>query len=313
MSDSFEDYLNEIGRYPLLTPAQEIELSRQVSAMVELRDRDDKAYTPEELRSIRVGTKAKEKMIRHNLRLVVYVTRRYWGRQKYQSLELNDFIQEGALGLDRAAEMFDYTKGYKFSTYAYWWIKQAMRRAIDNKERMIRIPVHATERTIAIKRFTEAYKKEHSRNPSFQEIASGIGTTVDWVQFLLDRTQTHASLDATMGNENETIISLIPDPQTVDRDALYEEIEEPNHHAIIESSLQLLSERERTAIILRYGLNGDCPATMQAIGDHFGISRERSRQILLTATNRLKGHARRLARQPPPHALPQADSMEAAA
>lgn len=315
MSDSLETYLNELGRYPLLTPAQEIELSRQVRKMVALRDREDKNYTQEEERYIKIGLKAKAKLIRHNMRLVVHVCRKYWGRTKFHGLEMCDFVQEGAIGLDRAAEMFDGTLGYKFSTYAYWWIKQALRRAIDNKERLIRLPVHITEKMLAIQRFTEQYRKEHQRAPSFEEIAAHIEMNVDWVELILARVSTHTSLDVPIGSENDSCIgAFIPDPKTIDQDQVYEDLEAPKLHELIEAGLHCLDPRERETIILRYGLSGDYQlAPMSKIGERLGISRERARQILTRALMRLRSHTRRLASQPAPYSDQQAGTLRTAA
>lgn len=313
--DSLEVYLNELGRYPLLTPAQEIELSRQVRKMVALRDREDKTYTQDEERAIKIGLKAKAKLIRHNMRLVVHVCRKYWGRTKFYGLEMCDFVQEGALGLDRAAEMFDGTLGYKFSTYAYWWIKQALRRAIDNKERLIRLPVHITEKMLAIQRFTEQYRKDHQRTPSLEEIAAHIEMNVEWVELILARVNTHTSLDVPVGTENESNIgAFIADPTTVDIDQVYENLETPKLHALIEAGLHCLEKRERETIILRYGLGGDYQlASMAKIGEHLGISRERARQILTRALMKLRNHARRLANQPFPRSHEHAGTWGAAA
>lgn len=169
MHDSVKAYLNEISRYPLLTPAQEIELSRQVNAMQSLREVHDP--TPAQKRVIKRGERAKRDLINSNLRLVVHLAKQYTHRLSGTGLELMDLVQEGAFGLTRAVELFDSTKGYKFSTYAYWWVRQAITRGIDTKERLIRVPQHSLETVYKATKFQKTFMQQHGRLPSLQEMA----------------------------------------------------------------------------------------------------------------------------------------------
>ena len=158
--DSFADYLKEIGRYPLLTPSQEIELSRQAQRYIELRDTEGKPATPQEHRQYRVGKRAFDKMMTSNLRLVVNIAKKFVGRAGH-TYGIMDLIQEGCIGLHRAVELFDSSRGYKFSTYSYWWIRQAICRGIDTSDRTIRIPIHALEKLHRLMKLREAYRKEN--------------------------------------------------------------------------------------------------------------------------------------------------------
>lgn len=287
--DSLTQYFDEIGRYPLLTAFQEIELARQIRRMVELRDRESKRYTKAEKRALKLGAKAKEKLMRHNLRLVVYVARKFCSRLHTTHMEMADYIQEGALGLARACEMFDHTKGYKFSTYAYWWIKQSLRRANDNQSRIIRLPVHITERLVAIHRFKEAFQVEHQRAPTLAEVAAEIEVSEEWTRVMLDRCRPTTSLDTLLTDSDMKIIEVIADPNCYTIDEMYEEISNQELSKNLHEQLAMLSEREREAVIMRFGLEpGADVATLDTIGKRLGVSRERSRQIVKTATMKIR-------------------------
>lgn len=300
--DSLGTYLDEIGRYPLLTAFQEIELSRQIRRMVELRDRENKRYTKAERRALTIGQKAKEKLMRHNLRLVVHIVRKFCGTMKYEGMEMSDFVQEGSLGLARACEMFDGTKGYKFSTYAYWWIKQSLRRAVDNKARIVRLPVYATEKMFAIRRFTERYRSETGKTPTLSQIAAHIEMSEDWVKLLMQRCAGTTSLDAKVGHSGEIdMLTSVPDPSTADLDARYDEIEMEELRKHLQTGLSLLPERERQIFVMRYGIDSNYEImSLDKIGKHFGFCRERSRQLLMRATNNLRVKTRQLANELPP-------------
>ncbi|MEB3277048.1 MAG: sigma-70 family RNA polymerase sigma factor [Cyanobacteriota bacterium] len=300
--DSLGCYLDEIGRYPLLTAFQEIELSRQIRLMLDLQARENKHYTKREQRSIKIGMKAKEKLMRHNLRLVVHIARRFCVQNRHESMDMADFIQEGALGLARACEMYDGTKGYKFSTYAYWWIKQALRRAVDNKSRTIRLPVHATEKIYAIRRFSESYHIENGKYPTVSQIAKHIEMTEEWVKLLMQRWCTTSSLDAAMGKNGDlSITDIIPDPNTVDMDERYAEMELDELSVHLSAGMQALPERERQIVMMRYGIGNDGKqATLDQIGKKLGFCRERSRQLLKRATTKLQVTTRKLAHNPAP-------------
>ena len=190
-ADAMRDYLEAISRYPLLTTQQEIQLARKIAQYMELRDNPNP--TPAEQRLIKAGLKARATMVNCNLRLVVHIAKRYTARIK--SMDLIDLCQEGSIGLQRAAEKFDASRGYKFSTYAYWWIRQSLKRAIDSKERMIKIPIHMIDRTFKALQIETEYMKEHGRKPSKTELAEVMGLTLDQLLLLVDCNAAHQSLD----------------------------------------------------------------------------------------------------------------------
>lgn len=300
--DSTGFFLDSIARYPLLTAAQEIELSRQIARMIELRDSGKKKFTKAEQRTMKIGQRAKTKLMRHNIRLVVHIARRFHCKGVHESMEMMDFVQEGIIGLDRAAERFDGTKGYKFSTYAHWWIKQALRRAVDNKARMIRVPVHAMDKIHEIYRFTEEYLLEHDAYPTIAQIAEKIEMTEEWVRLLMERAKGTSSLDIQIGHSEEiSLAGSIPDPASLDLDSQYDDLDTNEMWQHVKAGIERLPERERDVVVMRYGLDSDFAIhTLQEIGERYGWCRERSRQLLNRATNRLKNQASRFAHQEPP-------------
>lgn len=315
MADTFGDFLNEVGRYPLLIPSQEIELSRQIKAMIELRDREDKTYTKKEQRTIAIGRRARQKLIRHNLRLVIYIARRFANASKVESLEMQDLVQEGVIGLTRATEIFDGTKGYKFATYAFWWIKQAIRRAIDNQARVMRLPAHANERIYAIRKYTDQYYAETGTYPSIEQICEKVKLTSETVRLYLERSAPVASLDVTRGKDNDLdFTSCIADPNTVGENDAYSAIDEEVEYSELQICLEALSEREREVVLMRYGIGPYArQATLNEIGEHFGFCRERSRQILMRAERSMRVKASKLARKPSPHLSESSMSYRSAA
>ena len=185
-------YLTTIGREPLLTPAEEIELGNQVQTMMRLVEEERDDYSTHERKIIKIGRRSKERMMRANLRLVVSVAKKYQGK----GLELLDLIQEGSLGLERAVEKFDPTRGYKFSTYAFWWIRQSMTRAIACQSRTIRLPVHLSERLTTIRKVSLELAHKLGAMPSRQEIAVAIAMPLEELDSLLRQSLTTSSLDA---------------------------------------------------------------------------------------------------------------------
>ena len=201
-SDPVSWYLATIGRIPLLTPAEEIELGNQVQAMMALtedgsREFEDGELTTAQRRLLRIGRRAKERMMKANLRLVVSVAKKYQGK----GLELLDLIQEGSLGLERAVEKFDPTRGYKFSTYAFWWIRQSMTRAIACQSRTIRLPVHLSERLTTIRKVSLDLAHKLGAMPSRVEIAEAMDIPLDELDSLLRQALTTSSLDAPINGE----------------------------------------------------------------------------------------------------------------
>lgn len=209
--DSIQAYLNEIGRYPLLTKAQEIHLGTQVQALIVILEKDESTYTSEDRIAIKIGNRAKAKFIKCNLRLVVNVARKYV--RQCNTLDFMDLIQEGNFGLVRAIEKFDPTRGYAFSTYAYWWIRQAIQRAIQANDCCIRLPVGVYESVHKVKRAIEDLSKRLGREPTVQEIAQEIDAKVEDVRSAIEAPRMLVSLDKVIGDHEGSgaIIDVIED------------------------------------------------------------------------------------------------------
>jgi RNA polymerase primary sigma factor len=259
-ADALQLFLNEIGRYPLLTAAQEVELAKRIE---------------------RGDIRAKEQMINSNLRLVVSIAKHYQGH----GLSLLDLIQEGIIGLIRAAEKFDWRKGFKFSTYATWWIKQAVQRGVANKARTIRIPVHVIEREQKVLRAERELAARHERTPTDDEIAAHSKLTLKHVREVHAAARAVASLDKPVGEEDsaqfgDLFASEQPRPE--------EEVEVELTEAALRRAVADLPEREQAIVKLRYGLDGDPePKSLEEIGRIMGITRERVRQLEAEALRRL--------------------------
>jgi len=254
-----ERYLQEIGRVPLLSEEEEQELARRLRAGDE---------------------EAKERFIRANLRLVVSIARRYSG----YGLPLLDLIQEGNVGLLRAVERFDPEKGYKFSTYATWWIRQAIARALAEQGRTIRLPEHVIELIQKINEAEEGFLKEQGRRPTLEELAVLLDLPLEKVRQAKEAAAYPLSLEAPLGEREETLGDLLGEegpspPEEIAKELLLSELEE---------SLKELPERERQILELRYGLEGQEPRTLEEIGRILGISRERVRQLEEQALERLR-------------------------
>jgi RNA polymerase primary sigma factor len=251
-TDSLQLFLKDIGKVPLLTAAQEVELAKRI-------ERGDHG--------------AKQAMVEANLRLVVSIAKRY----RNQGLPFLDLIQEGTIGLVRAAEKFDYRKGFKFSTYATWWIRQAVARAIADKGRTIRMPVHVVEKLNRIMRSERKLRAERGREPSIEEIARDVDMTTDEVEQIRRSAQTPVSLEKPVGDDDESEFGhFLAD----DSAPLPEELAETTlQREALRNILGALSERERKVLELRYGLDGHQPRTLDEVGRAFNVTRERIRQI----------------------------------
>jgi RNA polymerase primary sigma factor len=251
-TDSLQLFLKEIGRVPLLTAAQEVELAKRI-------ERGDDA--------------AKRHMVEANLRLVVSIAKRY----RNQGLPFLDLIQEGTIGLVRAAEKFDYRRGFKFSTYATWWIRQAVARALADKARTIRMPVHVVEKLNRITRAERKLRTEYHRDPTPEEIATELGLEVDEVTAILRSAQTPISLEKPVGDDEESEFGhfLQDDSAPAPDEAADLSMRKESLRRILES----LSYRERRVLELRYGLDGQHPRTLDEVGRAFNVTRERIRQI----------------------------------
>jgi RNA polymerase primary sigma factor len=289
-SDPISWYLSTIGRVPLLTPAEEIELGNQVQAMMRLTEEErDHDYSDKEKKTIRVGRRSKERMMKANLRLVVSVAKKYQGK----GLELLDLIQEGSLGLERAVEKFDPTRGYKFSTYAFWWIRQSMTRAIACQSRTIRLPVHLSERLTAIRKVSLELAHKLGAMPSRKEIAEAMDMPIDELDSLLRQALTTSSLDAPVnGEEGRSFLGdLIADSSQAEP---LDQVERGMHHEQLGRWLSHLTDQERQVLELRFGLEGEERHTLAEIGRMLDVSRERVRQVELKALRKLRHLTRRM-------------------
>ncbi len=298
--DSIRVYLQEIGRIRLLRPDEEIELARKIADLLQLEEiaaqfESDHGRQPDTKewaalvempvikfrRRLMLGRRAKEKMVQSNLRLVVSIAKKYMNR----GLSFQDLIQEGSLGLIRAAEKFDHEKGYKFSTYATWWIRQAITRAIADQSRTIRLPVHLYETISRIKKTTKTLSQEFGRKPTEEEIAESMEMTIEKLRFIAKSAQLPISLETPIGKEEDSrlgdfIEADIENPeQDVAKNLLREDLE---------GVLATLSPRERDVLRLRYGLDDGRMKTLEEIGQIFDVTRERIRQIEAKALRKLR-------------------------
>jgi RNA polymerase primary sigma factor len=277
-SDLVRIYLREIGRVPLLTAEEEVELAKSIEAGLFAEEKVARAaiITPGEGTDLellaRDGVRAKQRLIEANLRLVVSIAKRYVGR----GMLFLDLIQEGNLGLIRAVEKFDYTKGYKFSTYATWWIRQAITRAIADQARTIRIPVHMVETINKLVRVQRQLHQDLGREPSPEEIGTEMGLSAERVVEIQRVAQEPVSLQSPIGEEESDLGDFIEDADAVVpiEAAAFILLQDQ-----LEDILGTLSDREQRIIQLRFGLTDGHPRTLEEVGREFGVTRERIRQI----------------------------------
>ncbi len=281
--DPVRMYLKEIGKVPLLTAAEEIDLAMKIEAGVaataELEKAEEEGIEIERrerrrlTRVEQVGIDAKQQLIEANLRLVVSIAKRYVGR----GMLFLDLIQEGNLGLIRAVEKFDYTKGFKFSTYATWWIRQAITRAIADQARTIRIPVHMVETINKLVRIQRQLLQELGRDPSPEEIGEKMGLTAERVREIQKISQEPVSLETPIGEEEDSQLGdfIEDDAAIVPPDAASFSMLQEQLSKVLDG----LAERERKVISLRFGLEDGHPHTLEEVGRQFGVTRERIRQI----------------------------------
>ncbi|RMG05929.1 MAG: RNA polymerase sigma factor, RpoD/SigA family [Cyanobacteria bacterium J055] len=301
-ADTVRSYLHEIGRVPLLTHEQEIVFGKQVQKMVKLLEaREVLAETIDrepthaewaqavkldeiQLRQIvSQGQRAKQRMIEANLRLVVAIAKKYQKR----NMELLDLIQEGTLGLERGVDKFDPKRGYKFSTYAYWWIRQAITRAIAQQARTIRLPIHITEKLNKIKRVQRELTQQWGRSPNSVEIAKALELEPAQIREFLTLSRQPISLDLRVGDNQDTEL----------QDLLEDETASPENYTtqeLLRQDLELLlaelTPQQREVITLRYGLKDGRELSLAKVGDRLKISRERVRQLEHQALNHLRRH-----------------------
>ena len=285
--DSIGWYLSRIAKEPLLSPSEEIELAHQVQALKKLMETVPSAQQTAEQRKIfRSGRRARDRMIAANLRLVFSVAKKY----QHQGLELLDLIQEGTIGLERAVDKFNPGMGYKFSTYSYWWIRQSMVRAIDNMSRTIRLPIHIGERLTKLRRVTRDLSHRLGRQPNRLEISHRMEMSLDELDELVNQSRPCASLDAHARGDTDrsTIGELVA--QTIEHEPL-DELDRCLQQEQLESWMTQLDQRERRVLRQRYGLEGQAPRTLSAIGHDLKVSRERVRQLQERAIRKLRGYA----------------------
>jgi RNA polymerase nonessential primary-like sigma factor len=300
--DTVGAFFKEMARYPLLKPEEEIELAQQVKSLadienkrIELAQASGSSPSKQELalalgwetqkleRQLHQGKVAKRRMIRSNLRLVVSIAKRYLNR----GVPFLDLIQEGAIGLNRAAEKFDPNKGYKFSTYAYWWIRQAITRTIANDARTIRLPIHVVEKLNKLKKAQRDLKQDLQRNPTEEELAQDLDISLSQLHQLLQLRRQSLSLNHRVGKGEDTeLLELLEDhemrlPEEQMNDAIM-------NQEISDVLSDVLSEREKDVISMRFGLNASRPYTLEEVGYMFNLSRERVRQIQSKAMRKLR-------------------------
>ena len=293
VSDPVRMYLQEIGRFPLLTSQQEVELSMQMEAGnradIQLDDKAAGLSGAEKVileRESRLADRARKRLVEANLRLVVSIAKKYVGR----GLSLLDLIQEGNLGLIRAVEKFDYRKGYKFSTYATWWIRQAVTRALADQGRTIRVPVHMVETINKLAQAQRMLMQEYGREPSIEEIAADLELEPSKVTELRRIAQDPVSLETPLGQEDDsTLADFVEDtgaevPVEIASFKLLQ--------GYLSLALEELAERERQVLIMRFGLADGKVRTLEDVGAHFNVTRERIRQIETKALAKLRHPAR---------------------
>lgn len=300
-SSLVRSYLKNIGRFPLLTHEQEITLGKKVQKYMKLKEAksdlvesmgdtpspavwaESTALSTEELqRAVEVGQRARAKMVRSNLRLVVSVAKKYAGH----SLEMMDLIQEGTIGLHRGVEKFDPGKGYRFSTYAYWWIRQAITRSISNNSRVIRLPIHIGDKLRKMRKAQRQLSQSLGRPATVKEVASEMSLSVEKLRELQEQGRRPLSLDMKIGSEQNTELGALLEDEGI----LPEEYATRNllKNDLSQLLSKTLSEQQRAVIRMRFGLDTGSKMTLHQVGDSMGISRERVRQVERSALRKLR-------------------------
>ena len=287
-TDAVDLYLDEVSAHPLLTAQDEVDLALQIELGRQARDQLDAtpdldpADRPKLRRRVREGERAKAIFIQSNLRLVISIAKRYSGR----GMDLIDMIQEGNLGLIRAVEKFDWRKGFKFSTYATWWIRQAITRGLGNQARTIRLPVHMVDIVRTVHETVYTLTEELRRRPTPEEIAAASGLDIDRVTTALTTPTSTISIDRPVGEDGDAVLGdFVPDKTAIDPFAY---AAAAVRRARIEEALRMLTTEERTVVVNRYGLAGSKMMTLTDIGARLGVTREHIRQIERRALSKLR-------------------------
>jgi RNA polymerase nonessential primary-like sigma factor len=305
--DLVRSYLRDIGRVPLLSHEQEITLGRQVQELMRLEETELELEmraggvkptlevlaaslelpVPVLRRKLASGRRAKERMVAANLRLVVSVAKKYTKR----NMELLDLIQEGTIGLVRGVEKFDPTRGYKFSTYAYWWIRQGITRAIAEKSRTIRLPIHITETLNKLKKGQRELSQELGRTPTLSELAVAVELPEEEVKDLLCRARQPVSLETKVGDGEDTeLLDLLQGDGTLPEESVDSECLRGDMRALLEQ----LPELQRDVLKMRFGLDGEEPMSLTGIARSLGMSRDKTRNLERRALDGIRSHSRRL-------------------
>ena len=285
-ANSVEAYLNAIGRTPLLSSDQEIDLGRKIQRMVALKE-EQRELTPKERREVRIGERAVEHFVKANLRLVVNVAKRYY--RVVTHMELMDLVQEGNIGLMHGVLKFDPTRGYKFSTYAYWWIRQSMARAISTKERVVRLPGKIAEMAANWSSAIQELGQRHGRMPTTEEMAKHFGVTVEDVRLYINRGQQVYSLDkVALEGEGSSLGDLICDPLDPAGTESMRQAEQMEMQSMLDGAFQHLTDKEAELVKRYWGLGTDVSETYSELGREMGVSRERVRQILGVAHRKMR-------------------------
>ena len=283
MAEGFQHFLNSAGKYPLLSDEQELMLGRQVQAWVEIRDLDNP--TPEQKRICRIGKRAYDKFFKSNLKLVVSVAKKY--ARLCNFLTLDDLIQEGCLGLGRAVEKFDPTRGYKFSTYAYWWIRQSITRAKSQQDSHIRLPIACVDSLQKVRAWIPGFVAENRRFPTVEEMADYADITRESMRAYLPHILGIQSLNVKVSNAEDNgsaLIDLIPSPM----ESPLEAVATSDAWEVVQSTLPKLTPKQRFALSCHWGLEGSPKMNLREIGEEMGCSRENARGHEMKALRRLR-------------------------
>jgi len=287
-NSALDAYMDSIGRIPLMTPEEEIHLGKQVRRMMELRD-SGRELTRQEKREVWRGERAKNRFVQANLRLVVYIVKH--NNRKTSFLEMIDFVQECSIGLIRAVELFDPKRGYKFSTYAYWWCRQAINRSYTAQERAIRRPVSVDEQASKVEKALQLETVRLGRAPTLDELSATTGVKRSELELMATRGLHCVSLDSLAGDkETSTFLDMLRDDSLPTQDELMETFDLCTDLERLNAALPQLSEQERMFVTRRYGLDGKDSISWKDLGKEAHLSRERVRQVTQRALSRLRYH-----------------------